>query len=276
MKRRGILFVFLLVAGLLVYYYFGTEKMSEIKFELGKNIVETAKSTGVPRFNSSKTAGQVSYSINQIPDDIPARYSRPGYEITASSLFAFTMYADEPDNNNLAVNNVTLQFKAHIKTHEAGQAFVEKLIAQFQKGKWQRYIRESCPAVSGRSSLLDEAGNLNVGKGCAFDPSYKLTPEEWRAMMGETQRYEWVGDGVVAKLEVDYSSNITYKIFLEFEDLATMVKSDQENQARDLKEGDAKGWGSTAKYMQGKKETEARNKILEANAIKRGDTVVPR
>lgn len=55
-----------------------------------------------------------------------------------------------------------------------------------------------------------------------------------------------------------------------------MVKSDQENQARDLKEGDAKGWGSTAKYMQGKKETEARNKILEANAIKRGDTVVPR
>ena len=38
----------------------------------------------------------------------------------------------------------------------------------------------------------------------------------------------------------------------------------------------AKGWNSTAKYEAGKKERAELNKRLIANAIKRGDQVVPR
>jgi hypothetical protein len=34
---------------------------------------------------------------------------------------------------------VHLQLDNKIKTHEEAQAFVEQTLAQFQKGKWQRY-----------------------------------------------------------------------------------------------------------------------------------------
>ncbi|MDP9894636.1 hypothetical protein J2W32_003512 [Variovorax boronicumulans] len=61
---------------------------------------------------------------------------------------------------------------------------------------------------------------------------------------------------------------------LEFDLMETKLRRDAENEARELKEGDAKGWNSMTKLETDKKERAARNKLLEANAIKRGDSVV--
>ncbi|MCR6480171.1 hypothetical protein NU688_28715 [Variovorax sp. ZS18.2.2] len=61
---------------------------------------------------------------------------------------------------------------------------------------------------------------------------------------------------------------------LEFDLLDIKLKVDAENEARELKQGDAKGWNSTAKLEASKKERAALNKLLEANAVKRGDSVV--
>ena len=253
--------------------------MFEIKLDLGKNIVETARNSGIPKFQAGNTAGLIDYSINQIPADIPARFTRPGYEISVAPLFAFTMNADEEDANNLAVTSVTLQIENdHLKSHVNGRAFVEKILTQFSSGRWNRYIADACPSVSGRSSLLNKAGQLDSDM-CAIDPNYKMTPDEWLHMMRKTQSYEWVGDGVLAKMTVNYDNDvrgITYNIFLDFQDLATKIKHDNANKARELKEGDAKGWDSTKKEAEDLKTIELDKKILEANAIKRGDQVLQR
>lgn len=133
--------------------------MPEIKFAIGNNIHETAKRSGAPRFSTRNIAGLISYKLIDLPPDIPAHYVRPGFEITASPLFAFTLYADEEHNNGLAVQTARLQFSsAMAKSHDSAQAFVENIIAQFESGKWKRYIDELCAAVTGRSTFLNEAG----------------------------------------------------------------------------------------------------------------------
>lgn len=71
-----------------------------------------------------------------------------------------------------------------------------------------------------------------------------------------------------------YARPLDYLLNLEFELLDIMLKRDAENEARENKEGDAKGWNSTVKYEASKKEQAALNQRLEANAIKRGDSVV--
>ena len=270
----------LIFVALLGFYYLGNKNMLEIKFDLGQNIIETARNSGAPKYQTDNTAGWIEYSINSIPNDIPAHYTRPGYEITTSPLFAFSMNADEDDKNNLAVAKATLQFSSqYIKSHDSGQAFIEQLIGQFQKGKWQRYIDEHCPAVTGRSSLLDLSGVPDKGNGCALDPAYKLTREEWLHMMSRTQRYKWIGEEVIATLEVGYDNDargITYNILLEFEDFPRMKKVRNTNLANRLKEGDAKGWNSTADHHEQLKQIAVRNKLLEENALKRGDQVIPR
>lgn len=90
--------------------------------------------------------------------------------------------------------------------------------------------------------------------------------------------WRWSGDGVLATLTVNNDGSQTgktdYNIELQFDLLDVKLKRDAANQARDLKEGDAKGWGSTAKYEADKKAAQARNKVLEENAVKRGDAVV--
>ena len=67
---------------------------------------------------------------------------------------------------------------------------------------------------------------------------------------------------------------LDYQISLEFDLLDVKLRRDAENGAKKRKEGDAKGWNSTAKYEAEKKAAQARNRVLEANAIKRGDAVV--
>lgn len=48
------------------------------------------------------------------------------------------------------------------------------------------------------------------------------------------------------------------------------------NEARDLRQGDAKGWNITARLEREKKERAELNKRLEFNAIQRGDSVATR
>ena len=253
--------------------------MQEIKFDLGKNIVDTARASGVPKFETDNIAGLISYAVTQIPAEIPARYTRPGFEVLVGPLFAFTLGADHSTTPNDLVESARLQINT-FKSHDTAQAFVEQLLGQFAKGKWKRYIWDSCPAVTGRSALLDATGKLDVGTVCSLDPSYKLKRDEWLAMMSVGKFYRWVGDGVIAELQVGYGDNpatgVMYQMFLGFELEDVQKKRNAQADADHIKEGEAKGWNTAAKAVAGKKETDAMNKLLEANAIKRGDQVVPR
>lgn len=253
-------------------------KVAEIKFDLGKNIVETAKASGAPKFQVSETAGLVDYSIDDIPAVVASHYMRPGYEISSPSIFAFTMYADRDISPNLLVESVALQFdNKSIKTHAEAQTLVEQTIAQFQRGKWQRYYDpESEVLLTGRSSLLNESGRFERLPR-TIDPAYKIPAEDWPEVARQDPIWRWVGDGVLASLRVSGSIGtlgLSYSISLDFDLLDIKLKRDAANLERDLKQGDAKGWNSTAEHEADKKKREALNKRLIENAIKRGDTVV--
>ena len=255
------------------------QKVQEIKFDLGKNIVETARASGVPKFEADKTAGLISYSVSSIPSEIATRFARTGYEVAVAPLYAFTLYANHSRTPDDLVFSATLQMNT-IKSHDTAQAFVEQLLGQFAKGKWKRYITDSCPAVTGRSSWLNAAGTLNLEGAVCPDSTYKLTRDDWLTVMRDSQRYRWIGDGVIAALSINFGDNpatgVAYQMFLEFELEDVQKKRNAQADADHIKEGEAKGWNTAAKAAKGKIETEAMNKLLEANAIKRGDQVVPR
>jgi hypothetical protein len=254
--------------------------MPEIRFDIGRNILEIAKASGAPRYSTRDVAGWISYKIIDLPPDIAGLYLRTGYQITASPLFALTLYADEENHNNLAVEAVALQFSTDaIKSHESAQVFVEHLISQFEKGKWVRYIDEICPSVTGRSSFLNEAGEPEQIGSCPLDPRYRLTTKDWVRMMQSTQNYKWVGEGVLATLTVGYSDNIggvTYTIDLEFDDFAIKKRRTETKLAQTLAAGDTQGRNSTAKERGKMVALKARITVLEKNAIKRGDKVIGR
>lgn len=265
---------------LAVGYNLRAQNMPEIKFELGQNIVETAKRSGAPRYATRDVAGYISYSLIDLPSDIPATYSRRDYEIKALPLFALTLYADREQDAKLGVETVALQFDTDaLGSHEAAKIYVEDLISQFHRGKWGRHIDELCPAVTGRSSFLNEAGEAEQIEACPIDPRHRLSMEDWLQLMRMTQKYEWLGDGILATLAVGFSDDIrgiTYSIDLEFNDLETKKRRTRSNLARDLAEGDAKGWNSTMKERNNIVALKAKIKILEENARKRGDAVLPR
>ncbi|AMM23659.1 hypothetical protein [Variovorax sp. PAMC 28711] len=254
--------------------------MQEIKFDLGNNIHETAKASGAPSFQKSETAGLIDYSVAAVPDTIPAHYTRAGYEIVWRPIFAFAMYADRDRGTDLRVETVTLQLSRILKTHEQAQAFVEQTLAQFNKGKWQRYSElEWYTLLTGRSSLLDEQGRLS-DELMALDPDYKIPAEDWPLVVKKGPIWRWVGDGVIAKLKVnEYGTEergLDYSLGLQFDLVDIANARDAEDLARRLKEGDAKGWNSTVEHEANKKKAAARIKRLEENAIQRGDSVVKR
>lgn len=257
-----------------------TKDMNEIKFRLNNNIVETARGSGIPQFSTRNVDGLVSYGIDDMPSDIAARYDVPGYEVNFGPLFAFTMYADESNKNNLAVENVTLQFSSKpYKTHEEARKFAEKIIAEMNHKKWRRHISETCPAVTGRSAFLDAGGHMEKIASCSLDPHYNLTHDEWLKLMKYNASYQWLGENVLATFKISYSEDsrgTTYNFLMELDDFAIRTRKDEQRNKLSLKEGDAKGWNSTADYQKDLKSTIELNKILEANAIKRGDKVLSR
>lgn len=256
------------------------DKMLQIGVDIGENILKTARNSGAPKYTTGNIAGLVSYEILNMPRDIPVHFQRKGYEISALPLFALTLYADEENSNDLAVSRIELQFsKDAAKSHASGQIFVESILSQFRRGKWTRYISDSCPAVTGRSAFLDEAGAPKQIGSCSLDPDYHLGEEDWIRMIRKTQNYKWTGDGVLATLTVRYSDDIrgiTYSTNLTFDDLAIKTHRDSARLARKLAEGDAQGWNSTKDYIAGRLERKARIKILEKNAQRRGDSIVSR
>lgn len=254
------------------------QKMQEIQFDLGKNIVETARLSGVPKFEARDVDGFVSYSVAGIPKEVVARFIRLGYEIRWQPVFAFTMYADRHRNPDMPVQTAVLQLDIRDMNDEAAQAFAVRTIAQFQKGKWKRYADPDWEVLlTGRSSYLNEAGEINSDSPGTPDPSYKLSRDDW-LKVADSLRLRWVGDGVVAKLSINNSPGVdgkpAYRMTLEFESLQVKLQRDAENLSRDLKAGDAKGWNSTAKYEASKKNRQEINKRLASNALKRGDSVV--
>jgi hypothetical protein len=261
-------------------YHSGADEMLQVKFDIGSNITETAKNSGAPRWSTRNIQGFVSYDLSNIPTDIPLFYQRPGYEVSAMPAYSFTMYADKEHNNNLAVEAATLLFDTNAyKSHASAKIFVEGLISQFQKGKWTRRIDDWCPAVTGRSSFLDEAGELDTSLACPLDPAYQLSLQDWIRMMYMGKNYEWLGDGVLARLEVRYSDDIrgiTYSVSLAFDDFAAKTRQDEINHLRDLAEGDANGWKSTENYKKAIAENRLKMRILEEHARKRGDKVIQR
>ena len=163
------------------------------------------------------------------------------------------------------------------KTHAEAQALVEQTIAQFQRGKWQRYYDPEWDVLlTGRSSLLDERGHIG-GDLSTIDPTYKIPTEDWPTVADESPTWRWVGDGVLASLHAlgyKSSSGLDYTISLDFDLLDVKLKRDAENLAQKLKAGDAQSWNSTAQYEADKKKRATLNKRLIENAIKRGDAVV--
>jgi hypothetical protein len=252
----------------------------DIKFELKKNIAETARRSGVPAYSMQNIDGLISYSVNDLAPDISAKYTQPGYEVGFSPLFAFTMYTDQTNQNNLGVENVTLQFSTRpFTSHDDGKRFAEQVIAQMNAKKWARYIAENCPAVTGRSAFINADGKLERLGVCPLDPVYTLTLEEWIHMMRLEQTYEWIGDGVLATFRIAYSEDsrgITYKFFMEFDDFAVRERKNEQRLLLTLKQEDQNGWKSTEKLHQYEKSRRALIKVLEAKAIERGDRVVHR
>lgn len=268
-----------LVGGFALFRCSQGGRMSEIRFDLNQDIVETAKGSGVPEFSVRNINGLVSYSVDGIPVEIPCRFTRKGYEISWQPLFAFTMYADRKWDGRLAVHTVHLQLRDRSFSDAEAKRFVEQTIAQFQRGQWKRYADPEWDVLlTGRSSILDESGNIRRIL-MTIDPAYRIPDEDWGKVVAASPTWRWVGDGVLATLEVDNSPGVdgkpAYRMDLAFELLDIKLKQDAENLAREKKKGDAKGWGTSARYEADKKIVDERNKRLIANAIERGDSVVP-
>lgn len=252
--------------------------MLEVKVDIGKNILETAKNSGAPRFGKESHWGLEIYELVNLRPEVTVRYTRPGFEIAATPLFSLTMYADSENKNNMAVENIELQYNFKAKNHSDAKAFVESILRQFAQGKWTRHIDATCPAISGRSNYLDESGKIAYGS-CALDPHFNPTMEDWVHVMGMGRSFEWIGDGIFARLNVgfdDDSRGLTYNIDLEFFDYQIDKRRTDAQQARELIEGDKKGWKSTEDYNRGMAKNKLKVKLLEDNAVRRGDHLVPR
>jgi hypothetical protein len=184
--------------------------------------------------------------------------------------------ADRNTNPDLIVENVELQLGTKHMTHTAVHAFVEQTIAQFQRGKWQRYCNPEWEVLlTGRSSLLDVHGKISDSL-YTIDPNYAIPPEDWPTVAAAHPIWRWIGDGVFVELSVSGSEGglgLVYDISLTFEIFAIRLKRKAELLADDLQKGDAKGWNSTAEYEAEKKKRAALNRRLIENAIKRGDSV---
>ncbi len=269
-----------LLVSIVAYRNLKATDMQQIEIDLGKNIVDTARGSGVPEFSARNIDGLVSYSVHDLPADLPVAFVRPGFEASFTPVFDVTMYADEQHMNNLAVTDISLMFRPdQMKTHAAGQAFVESIIAKFAGRKWRRHIPALCPAVTGKSTFLDSEGAVGVMVACPLDPAYKVAPADWQTLALSALTYQWIGDGILATLEVratDDTRGITYNVSLEYENYLFKSKRDEKNLADKNAKGDKQGWNSTAKYKAGLDALTAKIKVLEANAVARGDQLVSR
>jgi hypothetical protein len=254
--------------------------MLEIKFELEKNIHEVAKNSGAPSYSKRNVDGLISYDLTQPPQDVHFVYDHPLGRISVAPIFSFTLYADTANNNNLAVDTASLMFSTkQLTSHDAAMDFVEKINTQFRRGRWIRYIPDYCPAVTGRSTYLNEAGEVNRAWDCPLDPDYNMPIDDWIKIMKRGKNYTWMRGNVLATLKISYSfyaGSDNYMIFLEFEDFVIRERLYDRLNEEDMAAGDANGRNTRAEFAQEKENNMALARRLEANAVKRGDQICPR
>ena len=265
------------VVALGMTWFSSFNRAREIRFDLGHDLVTTARDSGFDGYAVRNVDGFVSYSVNRIPATVQATYSRPGFEISWQPLFAFTMYADR--HRNGVVETASLQLDKAFASDAQAQRFVEQTIAQFRKGRWQRYADPAWDTLlTGRSSLLDAGGEIEA-EAMTIDPDYTIAPQDWVRLVDGGATWRWVGDGVLARLSVNADRGIggappTYRIDLDFDLLEVKLQQDQDNAIAQRRKYDAMGKHATADYEKSRTDRLAQLKRLEANAIQRGDRLL--
>lgn len=253
------------------------DHITAVKVDIGRNIKQTAKQSGAPRYGRESHWGLEIYELVDLKPEVKVIFSRPGYEINVTPLFSLTMYADSENNNDMAVEKIDLQYRYKARSHDDARAFISEILAQFKRGNWRRLIYDTCPAVSGRSAYLDETGK--IGGSCSLHPDYRPSMDDWLILMRTGRHYQWLGENVEARLTVNFdadASRLTYNISLEFNDFAIIHRRIAAEQARELAEGDKKGWKSTEDYKKGMAANKIKVKLLEENAVRRGDRLISR
>jgi len=103
--------------------------------------------------------------------------------------------------------------------------------------------------------------------------------QDWLTLMPMAQRYDWLGEHVLASLIVRFSDDsrgLRYRISPEFQNITIQKKQSADLEAKELIDGEKKGWNSTAKYIEEMKKNKMDVKVLEENAPARGDKLVSR
>ncbi|PPE69086.1 hypothetical protein C1702_13630 [Caldimonas thermodepolymerans] len=263
--------------------------MHEVRFSVGHDIHETARRSGVPEFRVQDVAGLLMYHVSGVPEDVVFRFDHPGQEVSWHPVATFGMYADRRLGHKVHATTLQLSPRAFAaapagseEEHRLAKAYIEGTIAQFQQGQWQRHATPGTDVMfTGRSSYLDEDGNVNPQATRAPDPAYEVPWEDWPAFVKGRPAWRWTGTGVLATLSVVYlcaarSDDVSpYDISLEFELLDHRIRRDAESLAKRLQDGDAKGWNSSARHETWQQERRDRIERLIHNALKRGDAVVP-
>jgi hypothetical protein len=245
----------------------------EARFDLGRNIMETARKTGLPHFDVTDDFGFIEYDVPEIPRNFVVKFDRPGLEVSWPSLFAFTLSTDHNRDRDDKVQLATLQLSNRALHSDAeAQKFVEDTLAQFVHGKWQRFIPDECPRVTGRSSLLDASGAMDPIGFCPIDPGYRIPPELFVTLLrDQTRRWMWHGDGVYAEFNLrsmKIGNENVYTAFLEF-------KTDDYVKASNAALEEQYPSSPAERIGNAKKEREAID-VMEAAAIRRGDRVLTR
>jgi len=250
--------------------------MKELGFDIGGSVDETLRPHGVP-YKGQNTDGYVDYGYAGFPDGVvTAVFKRPEMEIHVYPVYAMTFYTDDrfTPSNMIATAEITVSANA-LRSHEKAYATTKQLIDQFQSGKWQRFISNSCPRVTGRSTLLGLSGTISDrDMSCPVDPYIKLTLEEFSRFSGEGLVWMWIADDRIAKLQVDSSSSTaqntpSYSINLSFELKDAYEFYDAQwylDRKRDRGENN---------FKQDQAERAIEIKKLEDAAVKRGDSVLP-
>lgn len=248
--------------------------MREISFDLGSSVEQTLRSHDVP-YAGQNINGLMVYSFAGFKGDSTyLLFSRPGYEVRFGSIFGIDFYADLKRHPDQLVHLADASMGHEVlSSHAQAKAEIQKLISQFQGGKWKRYIPDTCPWVTGRSTMLNAAGQVDIGA-CPLDPALVFTAQEWPNLAAQKLRWQWIGDGRVATLEVQYAYNKpdvpTYTVNLQLE-LEEAVKFYQAKR-RAEKNADR----SAEEVAAGTERMNVRLKALEEAALKRGDQVIPR
>jgi len=278
-RKRTLLFVLLpapVIAGVLFVFAIpaptGQTKPREIVFELNRPIRTVARESGATGFGKRNYHGLISYDLGGQRASTVFKYNQPGYEITWDKVFAFTMYADSHYTRDAEVNTISLQHD-RFESLEEMKVLVDQTIAQFQAGKWERYLSNDEPRVSGRSSLLDEHDKLQ-GTILYPDPAYVIPDEDWPTIARKSIYWRWTGDGVHAELHVTGSGQILGHAHLTFEDIAHRQYILLKERARSVRRDQKYGWDMYRYDETGRERREA-NRRIEARALERGDHIVP-